>query len=141
LQGVLFDQPSVVEGSGPILADVADRVEVVGGDMFEQVPSGGDAYIMKHIIHDWYDEQALTILKNCHRAMADNGKVLIVELVIPPGNEPHFGKILDIVMLAVAGGCERTAAEYEVLLAKAGFKLTRIIPTEGPASVVEAVKL
>jgi hypothetical protein len=141
LHGVLFDQPHVVDGSGSNLASVAERCEVVGGDIFQEVPSGADAYLMKWIIHDWNDERSLTILKNCHRAMADNGKLLLVEMVIAPGNEPDWGKLLDLNMLVMTGGCERTAAEYGALLAQAGFKLTRIVPTEGPASVIEAVKI
>ena len=141
LHGVLFDQPHVVDGSGANLASVADRCEVIGGNMFQEVPSGADAYLMKWIIHDWADEPALTILKNCHRAMAENGKLLLVEMVVPPGNEMHFAKLLDINMLVMTGGCERTAAEYTELFAQAGFKLTRIVPTEGPASVIEAVRV
>jgi hypothetical protein len=141
LHGVLFDQPHVVDGSGANLASVVERCEVVGGNMFEAVPSGADAYLMKWIIHDWNDERSLTILRNCHRAMADNGKLLLVEMVIAPGNEADWGKLLDINMLVMTGGCERTATEYRELLAQAGFQLTRIVPTEGPASVIEAVKI
>ncbi len=141
LHGVLFDQPHVVNGSSTNLARVADRCEVVGGNMFEAVPSGGDAYIMKWIIHDWNDERSLTILKNIHRAMPEHGKLLLVEMVVPPGNDMHFAKLLDINMLVMTGGCERTAAEYAELFAQAGFQLTRIVPTEGPASVIEAVRV
>ncbi len=141
LHGVLFDQSHVVNGSGANLASVADRCEVIGGNMFEAVPSGADAYLMKWIIHDWNDERSLTILKNCHRAMAENGKLLLVEMVVPPGNDMDFAKLMDINMLVMTGGCERTAAEYADLLAQAGFKLTRIVPTAGPASVIEAVRV
>jgi hypothetical protein len=103
------------------------------------VPAGGDAYMMKHIIHDWDDARATTILKNCHRAMSGKGKLLLAEMVMPPGNEPNFGKWLDVGMLIFTGGCERTEGEYRELLAGAGFRLTRIVPTPSPVSVIEAV--
>lgn len=141
LKGVLFDQPHVVNGSDANLAAVADRCEVVGGDMFKEVPSGGDTYILKHIIHDWDDEHSLAILKNVHRAMPENGKLLLVEMLVPPSNEMHFAKLLDVNMLVMTGGCERTETEYAELFAQAGFKLTRIVSTQGPASVIEAVRL
>ncbi|HEX4949147.1 MAG TPA: methyltransferase [Blastocatellia bacterium] len=141
LHGVLFDQPHVVNGADDKLAGFADRCEIVGGNMFEEVPSGGDAYIMKWIIHDWNDERSLVILNNIHRAMLENGKLLLVEMVVPPGNEMHFAKLIDINMLVMTGGCERTETEYKELLAQAGFKLTRIVPTEGPASVIEAIRI
>lgn len=141
LHGVLFDQPHVVNGSGAKLAHLADRCEVIGGNMFQEVPSGGDAYLMKWIIHDWDDDRSLTILKNCHRAMPENGKLLLVEMIVPPGNEMHFAKLLDINMLVMTGGCERTETEYADLFAQAGFKLTRIVPTAGPTSIIEAVRV
>lgn len=141
LHGVLFDQPHVVNGADAKLASLANRCEIVGGNMFEAVPSGADAYIMKWIIHDWNDERSLTILKNIHRAMSENGKLLLIEMVVPPGNDMHFAKLLDVNMLVMTGGCERTETEYAELFAQAGFKLTRIVPTEGPASVIEAVRV
>jgi hypothetical protein len=143
LQGVLFDMPTVIEGAGPMIeeANVADRCEKVAGDFFEAVPAGGDAYIMKHIIHDWDDERALTILRNCHRAMTEDGKLLLVEVVLPGGNEPSFGKIMDIEMMLLPGGMERTEAEYKELFARAGFRLTRIVPTASPVSLIEGVRV
>ena len=141
LHGVLFDQPHVVNGAAAKLAGLADRCEIVGGNMFEEVPSGADAYLMKWIIHDWNDERSLVILKNIHRAMTENGKLLLVEMVVPPGNDMDFSKLLDVNMLVMTGGCERTEAEYTELLAQAGFKLTRIVPTAGPASVIEAIRV
>lgn len=142
VKGVLFDMPSVIEGAASLLEKegVAERVEKVSGDFFASVPSGADAYIMKHIIHDWNDEQCVTILKNIYSAMNENGKVLIVEVVVPTGNEPHFSKIMDLEMLVSPGGVERTDEEYKELLAAAGFCLTRIIPTKSPYSIVEGVK-
>jgi hypothetical protein len=143
MQGVLFDMPTVIEGAGRLIeeAGVSDRCEKVAGNFFESVPEGGDAYIMKHIIHDWDDERSLTILRNCHRAMTENGKLLLVEVLIPPGNEPSFGKIMDIEMMLLPGGTERTEAEYRELFAAAGFRLTRVIPTASPASIIEGVRV
>ncbi len=143
MNGVLFDAPYVVAGAGDIIAahDVSGRCETVGGDFFTSVPAGGDAYIMRHIIHDWDDERALTILKNCHQAMTENGRLLVVEIVIPEGNAPSLGKFLDLAMLVLVNSFERTAAEYSALLAQAGFKITRIVPTASPSSVIEAVRL
>jgi len=139
LQGVLFDQPHVVEGAVNVLQDagVSDRCAAVGGDFFVEVPPG-DAYVMSQIVHDWDDRRSLTILQTCRRAIARGGKLLVVELVIAPGNDPDFGKFLDLHMLAMAGGRERTEAEYRTLLAAAGFQLTQVVPTQAGASVIEA---
>ncbi|HTR02450.1 MAG TPA: methyltransferase, partial [Thermoanaerobaculia bacterium] len=104
------------------------------------VPAGGDAYILSHVIHDWSEKQCLDILGNCRRAMGPESKLLIVEMVLPPGDAPHPGKILDITMLVMPGGQERTPDEYRDLLAKAGLRLERIVPTESAVSVVEAVR-
>jgi hypothetical protein len=142
MKGVVYDVPPVVEGAKEIMKqhDVADRGEIVGGDFFESVPEGGDAYIMKFVIHDWNDEQCITILKNCRKAMQPQGKVLIVEMVLPEGNAPSVGKWMDLQMLLYASGCERTVAEYRTLLDKAGFELTKIIPAPAsPFSIVEGV--
>ena len=143
LRGLLFDQSSVIDGATALLEKegVAARVELARGSFFESVPAGADAYMMKHIIHDWDDERSLLILKNIHRAAPANGKVLIVEMVITPGNDPQFGKIQDMEMLVSPGGIERTESEYRELLQQAGFKLTRVIPTRSPLSIVEAVKV
>lgn len=142
MQGVLFDLPHVVSGARTKLAaaGVVDRVRTMSGDFFQSVPPG-DAYIMKNIIHDWYDKESIAILSSCAKAMTSkNGKVLLVEMVIPPGNDPHPGKWLDLVMLAMPGGKERTKSEYAALFQRAGLKLKRVVPTMGPYSIVEAVK-
>jgi hypothetical protein len=141
LSGVLFDVAPVVEGAAALLRreGVEGRVERVAGDFFRSVPRA-DAYIMKHIIHDWDDERASLILRNINAAMGDQARVLIVEVVVPEGNGPHYSKLLDLEMLASPGGIERTAEEYAALLAAAGLKLSRIIPTRSPFSIVEAVR-
>jgi hypothetical protein len=143
MRGVLFDLPHVVAGAGPTFAraSVVGRVQIESGDFFKELPSGADAIIMKHIIHDWDDESAKRILQTCHRALGPRGKVLIVEAVVPPGNTPHPGKMLDLQMLVLTPrGRERTKAEFEQLLRSAGFRISRIVATTSPVSVVEAVK-
>ena len=143
--GIVFDQPAVIEGTKQRLRaeGLADRCTCIGGDFFESVPAGGDVYVLKDIVHDWDDDRATAILRNCRRAMAHTPalatKLLVVEKVIPPGNAPFAGKLTDITMLLITGGRERTAKEYEALLNEAGFALARIIPTSSPASVIEAV--
>ncbi len=141
MRGVLFDLPHVIAGAREIVqtTSVGDRCEFATGDFFQSVPSGGDAYIMKHIIHDWDDERALKILENIRKAMNPSGRILVVEAVIAEGNQGDFGKLLDIEMLVSPGGKERTAAEYEELFGRAGLRLTRIVPTKSPYSVIEAV--
>lgn len=142
LRGVLFDVEPVIAGAGTILEKegVADKVETVAGNFFESVPSSADAYIMKHIIHDWDDELSNKILRNIARVMSTHAKLLIVEMVVPEGNEPHFSKLMDLGMLVLPGGVERTRAEYHTLLAAAGLRLDHIIPTQPPLSIIEAVK-
>lgn len=142
LKGILFDVPTVIEEALPQLEanGVTDRCALVAGNFFESVPVGGDAYLLKWIVHDWDDEKALAILKNCHQAMPDNSRLLLIEQVISPGNEPSLGKLLDLNMLVMMGGRERTEAEFRSLLQAAGFQLTRIIPTLSPVSLIEAIK-
>jgi len=142
VKGILFDVAPVIEGASALLEEegVAARVEKVSGDFFASVPKDADAYMMKHIIHDWDDERAIKILQNINQAMSEDGKVLIIETVVPEGNEPHYSKLLDLEMLTSPGGCERTAGEYRELLAAAGLRLTRIVPTKSPFSIIEAVR-
>ena len=141
MKGILFDMEHVIAGAAGMLRSfgVEDRVGTVSGDFFVEVPAA-DAYIMKHIIHDWDDERSIMILKSIHRAMTGNGKVLLAEMVIPEGNEPHPGKMLDLEMLTSPGGLERTADEYARLFEQSGFRLNRILPTMSPFSVIEGVK-
>jgi hypothetical protein len=143
LSGILFDLPHVIERArGPIeAAGLAERCRLISGSFFESVPSGADAYFMRHIIHDWEDEKSLTILRNCHAAMSPSSKLLVVESVIPPGNEPFGGKFLDLVMLLIPGGKERTEAEYRQLFSQSGFELTRITATDSEVSVIEGARV
>lgn len=140
--GILFDLPHVVERAVDQIeaAGLSDRCECVAGSFFDSIPAGADVYMMRHIIHDWDEDKVLTILRNCHDAMTEQSRLLIVESVIPPGNEPFGGKLLDLVMLLIPGGKERTEAEYRELLHSAGFELTRVVPTATEISVIEAVK-
>ena len=140
-RGVLFDRPHVVRDAPALLKahGVEDRVTIEAGDFFETVPPGGDAYVLSHVIHDWNEDRCLTILGHCRKAIKPDGRLLIVEMVLPAGDTPHPGKVLDMVMLVFPGGQERTEAEYASLLGKAGFHLSRVVPTASAVSVVEAV--
>jgi hypothetical protein len=139
-RGILFDLPHVVRDAPALVQarGLADRITIQAGSFFENVPDGGDAYLLSHIIHDWSEEQCLTILGNCRRAIRPAGRLLIIEMVLPDGDTPHPGKLLDLMMLVGPGGQERTEEEYRVLLGKAGFRLNRVVPTASPVSVVEA---
>jgi O-methyltransferase domain/Dimerisation domain len=144
LRGTLVDLPSVVEGAPRVLAeaDVADRCEVVGGDMFEAVPAGGDLYVLSRVIHDWEDARATAILGNCRRAMGRRARLVLVERVLPDRVEPTSAVqsqvLSDLNMMVRTGGRERTEGEFGALLAAAGFRLEGVVPTEAPVSLVEA---
>ena len=141
MRGILFDQPHVAAAAQGQLevAGVAERCTTVGGDFFTELPSGGDAYILAQILHDWDDERSVAILQQCRRAISEHGKLLVIELVLPSGEEPFLGKWLDLHMLVLLGARERTATEYEALFQKAGFALARVIPIATGQSIVEAV--
>lgn len=141
LRGILYDLPHVVRDALALLQArrVADRATITSGSFFDGVPSGGDAYLLSHIIHDWTEAQCLTILGHCRRAMAPASRVLIIEMVLPSGNAPHPGKMLDMMMLVGPGGQERTEPEYGTLLSKAGLRLTKVVPTDSVVSIVEAM--
>ncbi len=140
-RGVLFDMPHVLRDAPAFIKarGLTDRITIESGSFFESVPATTGAYLLSHIIHDWSEAQCLTILGNCRRAMKPNSRLLIIEMVLPTGNTPHPGKMLDIIMLTFAGGQERTEPEYRELLQKAGFRLTQVVPTESAVSVVEAL--
>src|SRR5215210_1549435 len=135
-RGILFDLPHVIEVQG-----LSERCELVSGDFFEAVPEGADLHLLKQVIHDWDDDQATRLLQSCHRALVPDGKVLLVEMVIPPDNRPSPAQAMDLNMLVVAGGRERTEQEYRQLFQAAGFRLERIIPTHSPFNVIEATRM
>ena len=143
MRGILMDLDHVIAGAKPYIESdgVADRCQAVAGDFFKAVPPGGDAYVMKHIIHDWDDERAAQILRSIYTAMGlKPGKVILLEGVLAPGNEPGLGKIMDLEMLLLPGGRERSAEEFRALFDRAGFDLVRIVPTPSPVCVIEAQK-
>jgi len=140
LKGTLYEIPPVIEGakSGP-LKPVMDRCTLVSGDMFASVPPGADAYIMKHIIHDWPDDKSLKILRGCRQGVNPGGKLLVVDHVIQPGNEFDPGKFLDLEMLIFPGGKERSESQFRDLFAAAGWRVSRIVPTPSGMSIVEGI--
>jgi len=139
MQGVLFERPDVLGPARDHLARVGvlDRCEVVGGDFFGGVPVAADAYLLTRVLHDWDDDQAAAILAAVRRAIPEDGRLLAVESVIPPGNGPFPGKIVDLGMLCLVGGRERTVEQYAVLYERAGFTLETVVPTFTPYCVIE----
>jgi len=137
LSGVLFDLPSGVAAAHQAVGGDLPRTEFIAGDFFASVPIG-DIYVIKKVVHDWDDGRAAVILRNCRNSMLPNGKVLVAETLVPPGDEPNLIKGIDVVMLAVTGGLERTEAQYASLFDAAGLRLERVIKTRGPISILEA---
>jgi O-methyltransferase len=139
LKGILFDLGHVVGRARENLnaSGIGDRCSIIEGSFFESVPVGADAYLFRHIIHDWTDEQSIHILNNCRKAIPDTGRLLIVEAVVPRGNESSLAKVFDMTMLVFPGGIERTQEEYRFLFEQAGFKLNSITPTASLVSVLE----
>ena len=141
MRGILFDIDHVVAGAAPLInaAGVGDRCQVESGDFFRAVPTGGDAYIMKHIIHDWDDERALVILRNIRQRLEGRpqGRLILLEAVVPTDNSPNFGKLIDLEMMLMPGGRERTEPEFASLLDRAGFALTCVMPNESMLCVIE----
>jgi len=136
-RGVLYDLPNVVAGAEALRApDVADRCEVIAGNFFESVPTNGDAYILSRVIHDWDDATAQKILGNCRRAIRSDGRLLLVEGVAKPPNEPDPNKFFDVWF--IGGGGERTEAEYRTLLRDGGFILVRVVPIGGSSALLES---
>ncbi len=138
LKGILFDLPEIIA-----TVSVDENIQPIAGNFFEFVPPEGDAYLLRMIIHDWDDEKSSIILKNCHQAMPDHAKLLLVESIIPTGDEPSLAKFVDMLMLMMTGGRERTEEEYRSLLRSSGFELTQVIPLPAMLnlSIIEAVKL
>jgi hypothetical protein len=143
MRGVLFDRPDAIEGAATLVQreGVSNRCTLIAGDFFSSIPEGGDAYILKSIIHDWDDDRAAQILCNCHRAMRPKAKLLLVERLLLPGDQPDLGKFIDLEMLTMTeGGRERSEVEFEQLFARNGFKLMHVTKAI-PKSVIEAVRL
>jgi hypothetical protein len=142
MRGVLFDLPAVTDRARTNIdaAGLSDRCKIVAGNFFEDELPSADAFVMRHIIHDWTDEQSITILRNCRKAMTDRGRLLLVEGIVPTGNEPSVSKFFDLAMMVIPGGLERTEAEYRELFHAAGLRLSRIVPTKMWISVLEGVR-
>jgi SAM-dependent methyltransferase len=142
LRGALFDTPDVVGGALRSLEEmgVADRCTRIAGDFFAPPLPTGDIYTLRQVIHDWDDERSVAILRNCAQAMRPDGKVLVIEAIIPPGNEPSRVKFLDLQMLMMNGGRQRTAEEYRQLYAAAGLSMTQVFATASEFSIVEGVR-
>jgi hypothetical protein len=142
-RGILFDLPHVIATAGDAIAaaGLSERCELVSGDFFEAVPTGADLHLLKQIIHDWDDERATRLLWNCHRALAPEGKLLLVEMVIPPDNHPSPAQAMDLNMLVLLGGRERTEEQFARLLEAASFRLERVLSTHSPFSVIEATRI
>lgn len=140
-RGVVFDLPQVIKGTQAALeaGGLSDRCDVVGGDILVSVPPGADAYLMRSVIHGFNKERALAFLRNIRRAIQSQGRLLLVEFVVPPGNQPSLGKFLDLQMLVMSGGRERTEDEFRDLFGSAGFKLGGIYPTASPQSIIEGL--
>jgi hypothetical protein len=141
LKGTVFDLPPVIEGTLQNMrtAGLEHRCDCVAGNFFESVPPGGDVYLLKHIIHDWGDDEAITILRHCRRQIHDNGRLILLEAVIEPGDAPHPSKFMDLEMIVSVVGKERTENEIKALFKESGFKLSRIIPTPTPVAIIEAI--
>ncbi|MFG1930630.1 methyltransferase [Mycobacterium sp. NPDC048908] len=140
LHGVLFDRPNIAQEAKAHIAQngFAERTEVIGGDFFEAVPAG-DLYLLKFILHDWDDEECVKILRSCRKAMEPGGRVAIFELVVGDDGEDRLGVLMDLNMLAVVNGRERSLAEFDALLQRAGLRRTAVLTADSPQSVIEAV--
>lgn len=140
MKGILYEAPPVIDTApGGPTEPVKDRVTFVKGNMFESAPAGADAYMMKHIIHDWPDDICIGILKHCRAGVNPGGKLLVIDPVVPSGNEFHVSKFMDLEMMLFPGGKERTEEEFRGLLAASGWRMTRIVPTRSYMSIIEGV--
>jgi SAM-dependent methyltransferase len=138
LRGILFDAPSVVERATWV-EEMSGRCRRIGGDFFESVPGGGDAYLLQHILHDWEDEMALRLLRNCRRAVAEGTRLLVIEMLVPEGRSSRLVQSLDMLMMALPGGRERTQGEFARLFDSAGFQISRAISIGSPLWILEGV--
>ena len=142
LCGVVADRPSVVAGAKHLIhrQKLEHRCKVIMCDMFDEFPAGSDAYLMSHILHDWDDRESLKILQNCRSAMKPGTKLLVVEAIIPAGNEFSIAKLMDLEVFVMGGGKERTENEFRDLFDSAGFKLSKIIPTQENVAIIEGIR-
>jgi hypothetical protein len=138
MRGVLFDLPEVIAKAELYPAELRERCQLAGGTMLESVPSGGDAYLIKRVLMDSTDDEAVAVLENCRKAMKPGGRILIVDPMLPGGNVPHPNWLMDINALVVHGGACRTEVQFSNLLASAGFGLSRVITTRSPNFIIEA---
>ncbi len=143
MKGVVADIPSVIQMARKTIQSrgLEDRCKTVECDFFKEIPAGSNGYLLSHILHDWSADQCQIILKNCHKAMKPGSKLLVVEMIVPPGNEPSISKLLDLEMLVTTGGCERTEKEFKTLLESSGFELSRMIATKESIWVIEAIRI
>jgi len=143
MQGVVADIPSVIKKARKMIQarGIDDRCQAVECDFFKKIPSGSDAYLMSNILHDWPDKLCRIILTNCHRAMKTESRLLVLEMVIPSGNEPSVAKLLDLEMLVITGGRERTESEFKNLFESSGFRLSRVIPTNENVCIIEGIRV
>ena len=141
LKGVLFDQGHVIEAARGFMEShgFANRCQLISGDFFVSVPKGADACLLRHIIHDWDDETSVKLFRIIREVLPANGRMLVVDAVLPEGNAPHPGKLFDWIMMGIPGGVERTEAEFRDILRQGGFKVERIVPTAGLNSIIEAI--
>lgn len=142
MKGFVADISSVIQKTEKMIQDsgIEDRCQAIECDFFRSIPSGSDAYLMSNILHDWPDEQCRIILKNCRQAMKKESRLLVVEMLIPSGNEPSIAKLLDLEMMVITGGRERTEEEFKNLFESSGFKLSRIIPTKENICILEGIR-
>ena len=142
MQGVVLDMPSVIRETGKLIRDrdIEDRCRAIECDFFKSIPSGSDAYLMSNILHDWSDEQCRRILKNCYKTMKPGSKLLVMEIIVPHGNNPSVAKLMDLEMMVITGGRERTETEYKSLFESSGFRLSRIISTKESVHIIEGIK-
>ncbi len=143
MHGIVAEIPSVIQKAGERIRaqGLEDRCKTIECNFFKEIPAGSDCYLMSHILHDWPADQCKIILNNCHKTMKPGTRLLIVEMIVPPGNQPSIAKLLDLEMLVTTGGCERTENEYKTLLKTSGFKLARIITTKESISIIECIRL
>jgi ubiquinone/menaquinone biosynthesis C-methylase UbiE len=141
MNGIVADIPFVIEMAEETIQEkgLEDRCQTVVCNFFNEIPEGSDAYLLSNILHDWPDEQCRKILNNVRRAMNPESRLLVVEMVIPPGNEPSVAKLLDLEMLVITGGRERTEAEFNDLFKSSGFRISRIVPTDESVSIIEVI--